>query len=112
MEVVCLLLIILLLLSIIIPMLIKLPTNMFHLLNAFFLTSTLMPSSSLATLQLFMCISEISKHCDLICLYFAVWIHVIHNEYTHTGASEGSPPHYSSMFNCSHLGLPIPCPEQ
>ena len=78
----------------------------------FFLTSTLMPSSSLATLQLFMSISEISKHCDLICLYFAVWIHVIHNEYTHTGASDGSPPHYSSMFNCSHLGLPIPCPEQ
>ena len=50
-----------------------------------------MPSSSLATLKLFMCISEISKHCDLICIYFSVLIHVIHNEYTHTGASRGSP---------------------
>ena len=64
-----------------------------------------MPSSSLAILQPFMCISEISKHCDLICVYFSVLIHVIHNEYTHTGPSEGSPPLYSSMFNCSHLGL-------
>ena len=69
----------------------KLPTNKLCLSIEcfFFLTSTFVPSSSLATLQL--CVHQRN--------FFQ---NVIHNEYTHTGTSKGSSPnvlYYSSMFN-------------